>query len=500
MTCAGDEIGWDFVQSVLRFKTSFSGYCAEMTRRYITAMDNAPHFMSPNTFINWFFAWLASMKIDFRKHIDPQCGHDPPMLACDGTHIGVSIMNMELERTVTGIDLDKEIKPKHKRLDRLLICDKTTRKHLRYMCNKKLSKLPEDEILTLEQENRKTQDMLRHIQTKNAPIVHEFIQLFLSGNKEDVFNNWMAKLLHMLSGDPPIESVVPFTSHGDILTACVQLQAHNYNVQLLDDLRRHCVEIAKLLHYSWSNGTLQTVTQFIQHLVELVIEVHVNDLDPIQPQVIPGTYYPPSGVAYYFSPTGEQLRKLPKYKVVKTSKTPNFDDNPLVDKQCTKNYPGVSHGGYGYMFVYFCPIHGHSYGFHLINGSEGRKDAFAALYKYKEKMPQHLFYDFACQLSEYCLNREPQLFADTKFWHDLFHSITHVCGKNFKSVRIEGLEGINTEICEQFNGFLQCIKYTGSHLSQEHFMFFVQFFLYIFNKQKSEKFRKMAILAFACQQ
>ena len=85
MTCAGDEIGWDFVQSVLKFKTSFSGYCTEMTRRYITAMDNAPHFMSPNTFINWFFAWLASMKIDFKQHINPQCGHDPPMLACDGT-------------------------------------------------------------------------------------------------------------------------------------------------------------------------------------------------------------------------------------------------------------------------------------------------------------------------------------------------------------------------------------------------------------------------------
>ena len=88
-------------------------------------------------------------------------------------------MNMELERTVTGIDIDKEIKPKHKRLDRLLICDKTTRKLLRYMCNKKMSKLPEDEILTLEEETRKTQDMLRHIQTKNAPIVYEFIQLFL---------------------------------------------------------------------------------------------------------------------------------------------------------------------------------------------------------------------------------------------------------------------------------------------------------------------------------
>ena len=85
------------------------------------------------------------------------------------------------------------------------------------------------------------------------------------------------------------------------------------------------------------------------------------------------SYYPPNGVAYYFSPTGEQLRRLPKYNVVKTSKSQIFDDNPLVDKQHTKNYPGVSHGCYGYMFVYFCPIHGHSYGFHVINRSEGRK-------------------------------------------------------------------------------------------------------------------------------
>ena len=92
-----------------------------MTRKYITSMDNAPSFMSPNTFINWFFAWLANMKIDFRKHIDPQRGHDTKVFACDGTHIGVSIMNMDVQKTVTGIDSDRVIKPKHKCLDRVLI-------------------------------------------------------------------------------------------------------------------------------------------------------------------------------------------------------------------------------------------------------------------------------------------------------------------------------------------------------------------------------------------
>ena len=122
----------------------------------------------------------------------------------------------------------------------------------------------------------------------------------------------MAKLLHMLSGDAPVESVVPFTSHENIITACLQIQTNNYNAHLFDEMKKHCVEIAKLLHYIWNNGTTQIVTKFIQHLIEIVNEVHMNDLPPVEPQPIPGSYYPPNGIAYYFSPTGEQLRRLPK--------------------------------------------------------------------------------------------------------------------------------------------------------------------------------------------
>ena len=35
-TYAGDEIGWDFIQNVLKSKVSFSGFCAELTRKYQT--------------------------------------------------------------------------------------------------------------------------------------------------------------------------------------------------------------------------------------------------------------------------------------------------------------------------------------------------------------------------------------------------------------------------------------------------------------------------------
>ena len=180
-----------------------------------------------------------------------------------------------------------------------------------------------------------------------------------------------------------------------------------------------------------------------------------------------------------------------------------FDSHKLLERccnsACRKMFPKMSRSGFGYLFLWFCPIHGHSYGFHVISGGEGRKDPFCSLYKYFQIMPKHIYYDFACQLSEYCLNREPDLFKNTRFWHDLFHFIGHLCGINFKSGRILGLEGVNTETCEQVNSFLQCIKYTGSHLSQDHFTFFLQFFLYLMNKDKTKSFQKLAGIAIAGQ-
>ena len=76
------------------------------------------------------------------------------------------------------------------------------------------------------------------------------------------------------------------------------------------------------------------------------------------------------------------------------------------------------------------------------------------------------------------LEQSTTLFQMYTFWHDLFHGFTHNCGECYKSTSVCGLTGINGEICEQFNSYLQSIKYTTTHLSQSHFMFFTQF-LYI---------------------
>ena len=104
------------------------------------------------------------------------------------------------------------------------------------------------------------------------------------------------------------------------------------------------------------------------------------------------------------------------------------------------------------------------------------------------------------QYSKYCCNREPYYFSCTKFWHDLFwhdllfYGIPHKSGKAFKSSRVSSLTNINSETCEQFNSYLQCIKYTGSHLSQPHFMFLYSFLFICGTEIKPQNSRKLYIL------
>ena len=91
------------------------------------------------------------------------------------------------------------------------------------------------------------------------------------------------------------------------------------------------------------------------------------------------TYIPPSlrNRIMYFMDTGKEaeLFQLVKHilKGDQTNETdadiiarnPNFDDMPDVDPACSKLFPKISRSGFGYLFLWFCPVHGHSYGFHL---------------------------------------------------------------------------------------------------------------------------------------
>ena len=234
----------------------------------------------------------------------------------------------------------------------------------------------------------------------------------------------MGQFLYLLCGDPAFSTALPFCSHNIVKKAIEEMKTCGYMKETTGlELKKYSTECEKLLHMSSTHNTVEMSTNFIEYITEKIELVHSVNNPVKQPEEIPNSYYPPGGTAYYFTESGVQVRRMPNYAVDGTSSRKNYDDNPQVDKPCRKLYPLTAYGGFCYMFLFFCPVHGHLYGFHLIGGGEGHKDPLCALYKYMPKMPEELFYDNACQLSEYALNREPHLFLNTRLWHDLFHSL-----------------------------------------------------------------------------
>ena len=67
VTCARDEIGWDFISMVKSSRVSFTAFCNEMSRRYRTTNTFSSSFRSVDTFVKWIFAWMESMKFTSEK-------------------------------------------------------------------------------------------------------------------------------------------------------------------------------------------------------------------------------------------------------------------------------------------------------------------------------------------------------------------------------------------------------------------------------------------------
>ena len=383
-----------------------------MTRRYQTTNIMAGPFMSTNTFISCFFCQIAAFKIDFHKEHDPWCENKPPILACDGTHIGVSIRNLNLRMLVTEPDLPHvTLKAQHKRNDWLLIRDTSSRKHLKYLCRKYLKKTKEKELIDEELELTRTQEMLAKVFSENKfdehgneiqPPQQELYEALLvfTGNipmhKEIV--NILARLLFMLSGDAAMSSVAPFPCH-DLLGECCT-DAFNNRLQdgNIHKLKKYTIELAQLLVCGQKYNCAHFAVDFCTCLLRKIRNVHQCNRPAPTVQAKPNTYDPSSGCAYYFTESGEQVRNMPTHYVSgdKKTKNANFDDMPEVDAACSKLFPKISRSDFGYLFLWFCPVHGHSYGFHLVGGGEGRKDPFSSLYKYCAHMPENIFYDFAC--------------------------------------------------------------------------------------------------------
>ena len=156
-TCTGDEIGWDFIHTVKTSKISFTGFCNEITRVYKTNTHKWRSIHVSENFHRLVFGWLSAFKIDFRKEIDPYCGHNPKMLACDGTHIGVSLQHLQLEKPVTKADINDQVPWLHGHVTHCLFQNEEIHTHVKYMALKALNKLNEETLTPLEANERSIQ-------------------------------------------------------------------------------------------------------------------------------------------------------------------------------------------------------------------------------------------------------------------------------------------------------------------------------------------------------
>ena len=362
-TGTGDEIGRDFIEFVCKTKSSFSAYCNELTHRYQTTFIQVHSCLGTHLFL-LLFSWIATSKIDFRKEVDPCCEYKLPLLACDGTHIGVSVRNVKLDKPVTKPDIKNgALKPIHKKGDRVILQHAGARRHLKYMSKKYLKKLKQNEILQPELEREKTKEVLEITSRISPQPCYESLLIFTEKAMHQDMLHVLARLYYMLSGDAAMSTVVPFDCH-ELLQVCYDCALLGQpSDKAIQELKTYCVELVQLIIFGITHKCQQFVKDFCKCLGDEIKSVHGNNRPspPVNP--VPNSYNSSSGTAYYFTPSGVQLCQLPKYEVCAVDKetNANFDDFPEVDPAYRNMFPKIFRSGFGYLFF------GSAYRFHLIS-------------------------------------------------------------------------------------------------------------------------------------
>ncbi|KAJ3846330.1 hypothetical protein EV368DRAFT_52947 [Lentinula lateritia] len=188
-----------------------------------------------------------------------------------------------------------------------------------------------------------------------------------------------------------------------------------------------------------------------------------------------------------------QIRKRPKYPGIVNDG--QVDVNKDRGRTCSKYYESYGKRKLtGGIMVCWC-THSICYGFHCIPESEGRNDVFSAMITHWEKAPKRVIYDFACSLGPYCMTREPEFFADTKFMVDGFHAYGHMrCSsasfvKSYMDVD-SMMAGLNSSAAECGNNGIRRIRKSVSYMTQIHAIIYTWVFLSIWNRIKIKKMEK----------
>ena len=313
-------------------------------------------FVSVVTFLNWFYSWAAAFGIDFRKHADPFCKADPKVVAGDGTHIGITLRRVNVT-PISDPETEDVVPIGNRRFDRVFLQKRDdfsaksmsdARKHLKYLCSKAKGNVSVNDRLDGCEERRRNIDL---VNVADGDDSKTFLHQFIERDFEQNLLCPLADMLYILACDAPISAFLPFKELNAVENVLRELQQNQTPQHGLEHIGRTVSpELKLLLDEARHSRHLMMITNFILVLVERVRLVHSADRPSQAAEEVDGSYNPASGVCYYFTPSGKQLRKLPHYELNRTCKG-RVDDEPAEEERCRKNYPLVSQSGYSHMFL-----------------------------------------------------------------------------------------------------------------------------------------------------
>lgn len=207
----------------------------------------------------------------------------------------------------------------------------------------------------------------------------------------------------------------------------------------------------------------------------ILTKVECTYADPPHPSSSYGT---PSSCNGSFFPAWPMIRGPAKYVADSATTGREVDDC----RKASYGHPSLTPG----IFTVYCP-HGVCYGFEIMTRCESPRHPFNIFTSQFPVPPRTIVYDNGCKLHSYCLNREPALYKETRFFIDRFHWKGHVgCSKGYclDEYNSSEIRSLNSQVNEQANSGLQRIKGHLSYMKPHNFKFTLSLFLAICNKDK----------------
>ncbi|GAQ79418.1 hypothetical protein KFL_000300160 [Klebsormidium nitens] len=153
-----------------------------------------------------------------------------------------------------------------------------------------------------------------------------------------------------------------------------------------------------------------------------------------------------------------------------------------VGPTCTKfkgKHKNVTPG----MYPFFCTGCSKCVGFVVLSAAESPRVVFEVLFCRWRRLKMFI-YDNVCHLHTYALNREASWAASVQWLIDWMHTVNHKeCSPAYGIARYSILHNKNSQLSEQKNSRLVCMKAQAAFMGQGTFLHYGRYFLHCLNRQ-----------------